>query len=126
MYINTVYVKSALLFVYSESSSGLHWYLRYESGNTDATYNPLVYEGFTSETTGRYWNAFMFSPLGNSVNGRTILNKPIYVPTTAGSSGQVLVSNGDGEPSWSSNFYTKTEVDNAINNAIGNVLNGDF
>ena len=53
-------------------------------------------------------------------------NTSIFAPTTAGTSGQVLVSNGSGEPSWSSNFYTKTEVDNAINNAIGNVLNGDF
>lgn len=124
-YINATYVKSALLFVYSESSDYLFWYLRYEAGNTDANFNPLVYEGVTSETTGRYWSSFMFSPLGNGVNGRTILNKPIYVPTTAGSSGQVLVSTGD-EPSWSSDIPTKSYVDNAIQTAIGNVLNGDF
>ena len=50
----------------------------------------------------------------------------IYAPTTAGTSGQVLVSNGSGEPTWSSDIPTKTYVDNAIQNAIGNVLNGDF
>ena len=34
------------------------------------------------------------------MNGAAASNPSFYAPTTAGSSGQVLISNGSGEPSW--------------------------
>lgn len=42
----------------------------------------------------------------------------IYTPTTAGSAGQVLTATGEGAPVWSSDYYTKTEVDSAAQNLI--------
>ena len=42
----------------------------------------------------------------------------IYAPTTAGSAGQVLTATGEGAPVWSSDYYTKTEVDSAAQNLI--------
>ena len=82
------------------------------------------YYGKTTSTTGEFTQTYNFSPI-YKVNNSTLVEK-IYAPTTAGSSGQVLVSSGSGAPTWSSDIPTKTEVDNAIQNAIGNVLNGDF
>lgn len=83
--------------------------------------------GYTTSSTGKTSIAQFGSPI-SSVNGKTtqISVGGIYAPTTAGSSGQVLVSNGSGAPKWSSDIPTKSYVDNAIQTAIGNVLNGDF
>ena len=83
-----------------------------------------VLVGWSSESSGNALSTY-YGGLIKSVNGDNQYKNAIYSPTTAGSSGQVLVSTG-AAPKWSSDFYTKTEVDNAIQNAIGNVLNGDF
>lgn len=83
--------------------------------------------GYTTSSTGKSSTAQFGSPI-SSVNGVRTQSSVggIYAPTSAGSSGQVLISNGRGAPTWSSDIPTKTYVDNAIQNAIGNVLNGDF
>ena len=83
------------------------------------------YQGYIDNTgyqITRYGS--IFSCVDNCNGSKN--NTSIFAPTSAGSSGQVLVSNGSGAPSWSSDIPTKTYVDNAIQNAIGNVLNGDF
>lgn len=91
---------------------------------SSASFGNTINFGQTNETSGGWNTRYAISPI-ESING-VGYNDVIYAPTSAGSSGQVLISNGKGAPTWSSDFYTKTEVDNAINNAIGNVLNGDF
>ena len=95
---------------------------RCENGND--MYGGVI-EGYTTSSSGNKKERWTTSPI-QYINGYNQY-QIIYAPTNSGTSGQVLVSNGSGNaPTWSSNFYTKTEVDNAIQNAIGNVLNGDF
>ena len=87
----------------------------------------IVITGQTFQNSGNFHFTYNGGYI-KTINGSGLQYlETIYVPTTAGTSGQVLVSNGSyNAPTWSSDFYTKTEVDNAIQNAIGNVLNGDF
>ena len=118
---SSIYVGSGITFLYVWATQDKKVWLCDKADNSSSL---VVCSGNTSGTSGVYKENYKLSPIP-SANDSTQVSG-IYAPTTAGSSGQVLVSNGSGEPSWSSNFYTKTEVDNAINNAIGNVLNGDF
>ena len=118
---SSVYVGSGIPFLYVWSTQDKKVWLCDKSDNSSSL---VVYSGNTSETSGVYKENYKLSPIP-SANGSTQVSG-IYAPTTAGTTGQVLVSNGSGEPTWSSDIPTKTYVDNAIQNAIGNVLNGEF
>ena len=118
---SSIYVGSGITFLYVWATQDKKVWLCDKADNSSSL---VVCSGNTSGTSGVYKENYKLSPIP-SANDSTQVSG-IYAPTTAGSSGQVLVSNGSGEPSWSSDIPTKTYVDNAINNAIGNVLNGDF
>lgn len=91
---------------------------------------------------GTYWRFIgssnrLYYPLNINLNGSTTsfygsseMTKTWYAPTTAGTAGQVLKSNGSGAPTWGDadtvnviNNLTSTSSSDALSANQGNVLN---
>lgn len=122
----------ALLQITNNESGQKSWFTIYTG-----PYNGSYY-GKTSSTSGEFTQTYNFSPIYR-VNKSTLV-ADIFAPTTAGSSGQVLISNGSGAPVWenitpysvikSLEFFENTQVDidltstfSELNTAITNGKN---
>lgn len=80
-----------------------------------------------------YPTGYRYITYVSNVNGGTDVYTDIYAPTSSGISGQILKSNGSGQPSWVTPDYAsqtyvnnviltaKTYIDDAIESAVGNV-----
>ena len=85
-----------------------------------------------SNTSSKGISYFLEMPLYNkSSDGKEVQTSSVFLSCVDGNSltDFVIFTNGYKTPLVDTdltNYYTKTEVDNAIQNAIGNVLNGDF
>lgn len=99
------------------------------TSSTSIDYNiEYVHTQLTINSYG-YPTDYRYITYVSNVNGETDINADIYAPTSSGTSGQLLKSNGTGAPVWITPDYasqtyvddaisaTKTYVDDAIGNA---------
>lgn len=116
-----------------------------EAGNNDFTDNvPLYITGYNGNAGGslylRYSNIYTrdgyyinidsgnytsYTPILNSSSEHATNTSVIYAPTTAGTSGQYLMSNGSGAPTWTSLTTLKNPYSLKLKDAEGTTVSYD-
>lgn len=74
-------------YIFNDSSSGGSLLAYVGTSTTIRIFNNAIYD-------------YLYSVSPKTINGFTNTSADIYVPTTSGTSGQILQSNGNAEPTW--------------------------
>lgn len=101
-----------IMFVYRSSSTSYKYFWTFQSNTAT---NPYSRNGYATSTTS---GTVRIAPSTLSLNGTANSSNPsFYAPTSAGTSGYLLKSNGSGAPTWVTNglAYTPSRTELAKN-----------